>query len=182
MAAAGETISITLSETLTNCQICFECFDSPRMLPCQHTICRVCLLTLVSDRCVSKTQPDGVNVIKKASFRCQECRHECKVGKRGNVFDQEKILARFPENRLVKQLVEEAQKYKRKVHKNVSIQTCAEEHVEHVGVQTFAENTVELDLHRPNICTGTKTENNHYIKVINTNPDYKKNTSVLRNG
>ena len=77
----------------------------------------------------------------------------------------------------------------RKGLKNVSIQTCAEDakkynhdQVEHVGVQTFAESTVELDLHRPNICTGTKTENNHYIKVINTNPDYKKNTSVLRNG
>jgi len=110
MAAAGETISITLSETFINCQICFECFDSPRMLPCQHTICRLCLLTLVSDRCVSKTQAGGVNVIKTvASFQCPECRHECKVGKKGNVFDQEKVLARFPENRLVKQLVEEAQ-------------------------------------------------------------------------
>jgi len=75
----------------------------------------------------------------------------------------------------------------RKGLKNVSIQTCAEDakkynhdQVEHVGVQTFAESTVELDLHRPNICTGTKTENNHYIKVINTNPDYKKKHKCIK--
>jgi len=145
MATAGKTLSISLSETLFYCHICMDRFDSPRILPCQHNMCRSCILQLALHQCVGGKHPVDGGVIKKASFPCPECRRECRVGRFGTAFDKENVLARFPENRLVKHLVEEAQIPKRTGFANVSVQTCAEEekkhkrtNAKHVGVQTLS--------------------------------------------
>jgi len=126
MAVADEAVTMTLSETMFHCQICMERFDSPRILPCQHNMCRSCLMALALRHCVGGKHPVDGDVITAASFPCPECRHECRVGKVGNVFENERLLSRYPENRMLKHLVDEAKLFQRKTFKNKFVQTVTE--------------------------------------------------------
>jgi len=136
MAVADETVTMVLSETMFHCQICMERFDSPRILPCQHNMCRSCLLALALRHCVGGKHPVDGDVITAASFPCPECRHECRVGKVGNVFDNERLLSRYPENRMLKHLVDEAKLYQRKTVKNKLVQTVTESTLSEKSIQT----------------------------------------------
>ncbi|KAH3873715.1 hypothetical protein DPMN_036951 [Dreissena polymorpha] len=71
--------------------ICMETFDSPRILPCQHNLCKRCLRTLAWKHCVLS----GSHVMKKTDFPCPSCRHDCKLGKVGEAITEDKLFARF---------------------------------------------------------------------------------------
>ncbi|KAH3873759.1 hypothetical protein DPMN_036996 [Dreissena polymorpha] len=77
-------------------------FDSPRILQCQHNLCKVCLHELAWKHCLKP----GSNVVRKSSFPCPSCRRECKLGKAGEMMTNDKLLKRFPENRLLRLLRE----------------------------------------------------------------------------
>ncbi|XP_070546614.1 tripartite motif-containing protein 2-like [Ptychodera flava] len=65
MAAASERkVLEEIGEDLLCCTICLEQFDSPKILPCLHTFCEQCLVTLIE---------------KSGSLICPECREPCKV-------------------------------------------------------------------------------------------------------
>jgi len=91
---ADATVTLVLNETLLHCQICMERLDSPRILPCQHNMCRRCLQTLALRHCVGGKQPADGDVIQTARFPCPECRKECRVGKVGSVFNNKCLIAR----------------------------------------------------------------------------------------
>jgi len=129
MAMVDASVTLELSETLLHCQICMERLDSPRILPCQHNMCRRCLQTLALRHCVGGKYPADGDVIKAASFPCPECRKECRVGKVGSAFSNNNLLARYPENRLLKHLGDEADKYSDKNSKKVSVQAHHPEHL-----------------------------------------------------
>ena len=67
---------------------------------CQHNICKDCLLTYSWKICV---QSESVCV---ETFLCPLCRQKCKFGKIGEQITEYKVFKRFPENRLINELLE----------------------------------------------------------------------------
>ncbi|XP_070546073.1 E3 ubiquitin-protein ligase TRIM56-like [Ptychodera flava] len=62
MAAASERkVLEEIGEDFLCCTICLEQFKSPKILPCLHTFCQQCLVTLVE---------------KTGSLNCPECRQQ----------------------------------------------------------------------------------------------------------
>ncbi|XP_070541261.1 tripartite motif-containing protein 3-like [Ptychodera flava] len=51
----SQSVYSQISEEFLVCQICFEAFTKPKVLPCLHTFCEVCLMRVVPNR--SKTIP-----------------------------------------------------------------------------------------------------------------------------
>ena len=59
-----------VSEKLTvhfECAVCMEQFKEPKVLPCLHTYCKMCLQELLKDQ--------GSDYV----INCPECRQEAKV-------------------------------------------------------------------------------------------------------
>ena len=96
---ADDTVLLKCSESLLTCQICMERFESPRILPCQHTFCRACVLSLIRKHCL-----DDSHSIVKTEFPCPNCRKNCKLITRTTKDDH--LLEAFPENLLLKDLLE----------------------------------------------------------------------------
>ncbi|KAH3873745.1 hypothetical protein DPMN_036982 [Dreissena polymorpha] len=116
-----DIITIRISESVLTCQICMETFVSPRILPCQHNICKGCLLTYSWGKCV---QSKSVCVEK---FPCPSCRQNCRIGKIGEDMTEEKFLKRFPENRLLNELIEYRTSLKIENEEDTSKTRCSEE-------------------------------------------------------
>ncbi|XP_052809506.1 uncharacterized protein LOC128237973 [Mya arenaria] len=95
-AYPNEEINITINENLITCQICMERFDSPRILPCQHTFCKKCIETIINKNCLGNHECDILH--------CPVCRRKCKIGKGRK--DMDVIMKAFPENRLMNDLIE----------------------------------------------------------------------------
>ncbi|XP_078602568.1 tripartite motif-containing protein 2-like [Branchiostoma floridae x Branchiostoma japonicum] len=64
--ASGVTSQI--KEEFLVCQICFEDYYEPKVLPCQHTFCQGCLETIVK---------------KMGKLTCPNCRRECPLPQNG---------------------------------------------------------------------------------------------------
>ncbi|XP_053372703.1 uncharacterized protein LOC123561872 [Mercenaria mercenaria] len=92
----GDTVRFEFSESVITCQICMEIFESPRILPCQHTFCKKCVICLLQRHCL-----DGNGKLKKTTFPCPNCRRECKIRKKGKQ-NMEDYLKCFPESLLLK--------------------------------------------------------------------------------
>jgi len=141
MAVADDTVTIRLSETLLNCQICMDRFESPRILPCQHNVCRSCLLTFALRQCVGGKHPADGGVIQTTSFACPECKRKCGVGNVGSAFNTENLLARYPENRIIKHLIEETQKNMCiEVFQKVDDKTVHAPKVKHINTKHATQN------------------------------------------
>ncbi|XP_070546613.1 tripartite motif-containing protein 2-like [Ptychodera flava] len=63
-AAASEHILEEIGEAFLRCSICLEQYKSPKILPCLHTFCEKCLVTLVE---------------KTGSLHCPECRQKYRL-------------------------------------------------------------------------------------------------------
>ena len=74
-----------MTEEILTCSICFEIFKNPKMLPCQHTFCKHCLLSLIQ---------------KKSKFYCPLCRKKVLIG------TEESSEELFPTNYLMSTLLE----------------------------------------------------------------------------
>ena len=85
MASTSTLLERTISEE-TKCSICFDQFQEPKMLPCQHTFCLKCLEN------VAKLNDHN-------TVDCPLCRKIYKVPARGGV-------NRFKSNLLMKTLLE----------------------------------------------------------------------------
>ena len=80
--------SIKMAEaepSTTECPICLECYENfgdhiPRLLPCSHTICELCLKNLL-----------GISFLAN-KFNCSECRQEHRTNNGPKT---------FPENRYI---------------------------------------------------------------------------------
>ncbi|CAH1268140.1 TRIM2 [Branchiostoma lanceolatum] len=57
-----------IKEEFLMCQICFEDYHEPKVLPCQHTFCKKCL---------------GKMVAKMGKLTCPNCRRECLLPQNG---------------------------------------------------------------------------------------------------
>ncbi|XP_070536810.1 tripartite motif-containing protein 2-like [Ptychodera flava] len=69
MASAAETSVLEqISEDFLQCSICLEQFKTPKTLPCLHTFCQQCLVTLVE---------------KKGSLSCPTCSTPCQLPEGG---------------------------------------------------------------------------------------------------
>ncbi|KAH3873757.1 hypothetical protein DPMN_036994 [Dreissena polymorpha] len=101
-SSVDNDVLVKISGSLLDCQLCMDKYDSPRILQCQHNLCKVCLHELARKHCLKP----GSNVVKKSSFPCPSCRRECKLGKAGEMMTNYKLLKRFPENRLLRLLRE----------------------------------------------------------------------------
>ncbi|WAR08941.1 SH3R1-like protein [Mya arenaria] len=97
----NEEIKIVINEDLITCQICMERFESPRMLPCQHTFCKTCIEAVIKKRCFGEHE---CNV-----FDCPVCRLQCKTG--NGRTDMNVIMNDFPANRLMNELLEGIETY-----------------------------------------------------------------------
>ena len=85
MALTSTLLERTISEE-TKCSICFDQFQEPKMLPCQHTFCLKCLENVAKlNDCIT--------------VDCPLCRKIYKVPARGGV-------NRFKSNLLMKTLLE----------------------------------------------------------------------------
>ncbi|KAL3871171.1 hypothetical protein ACJMK2_039187 [Sinanodonta woodiana] len=56
--------TVTIADELT-CPVCLEFYKDPRVLPCQHSLCKSCLVALISNK-----EKDG-----KCDFQCPSCRY-----------------------------------------------------------------------------------------------------------
>ncbi len=79
-------------DVLSNCSVCFEGFDLnvhiPRILPCSHSLCHICITNLL-------TNSDG-------SLECPECRKQHNVGSEGvKTFPQNKYIVTHLQRQLV---------------------------------------------------------------------------------
>lgn len=54
----------TLVENVITCDVCFKHFDEPRMLPCSHTFCLLCIqqMTLQNNGRLECPKHDGITV------------------------------------------------------------------------------------------------------------------------
>ncbi|KAK3593382.1 hypothetical protein CHS0354_021954 [Potamilus streckersoni] len=82
------------------CPICFEIYNFPKLLPCQHTFCEHCLRGTILDE-VSTHTTHGVH---KFSFSCPVCRQETLPPQPDHSPDQWASL--FPANLLAASLIE----------------------------------------------------------------------------
>ncbi|XP_052790325.1 uncharacterized protein LOC128224505 [Mya arenaria] len=82
----------TIRQILT-CSICMEIFKDPRLLPCQHTLCRECLIL-----CIKKGQRKGRS---KTMFRCPMCRYEFDIDR------SDPSSYKFSKNLTMKQFIDE---------------------------------------------------------------------------
>ncbi|XP_066287410.1 E3 ubiquitin-protein ligase TRIM56-like [Branchiostoma lanceolatum] len=57
-----------IKEEFLVCQICFEDYHEPKVLPCQHTFCKKCLQNMVA---------------KMGKLTCPNCRRECQLPQNG---------------------------------------------------------------------------------------------------
>ncbi|XP_078602570.1 uncharacterized protein LOC144876784 [Branchiostoma floridae x Branchiostoma japonicum] len=64
--ASGVTSQI--KEEILVCQICFEDYHEPKVLPCQHTFCKKCLAKMVA---------------KMGKLTCPNCRRQCPLPQNG---------------------------------------------------------------------------------------------------
>lgn len=94
-------LQLRVSESLITCQICMETFESPRILPCQHTFCKECVTSLIQKYCL-----DSDGQTKRSSFPCPNCRRECKIRQKGNYTVEEHLNKCFPENLLMKTIMD----------------------------------------------------------------------------
>ncbi|WAR17635.1 TRIM3-like protein, partial [Mya arenaria] len=71
------TVEMEDVEEIITCSICMEIFNSPRVLPCQHTFCEHCLSSFIKNEVESKKSNKKivscplcrtVTVIKKAPY------------------------------------------------------------------------------------------------------------------
>lgn len=99
-ANKNDTVLLNCSESVITCQICMDIFDSPRIFPCQHTFCKACTVSLMKKHCLDE---DGNT--KKSSFPCPNCRKDCKIRKAGKQSVEEHLKC-FPENLLLKTLLD----------------------------------------------------------------------------
>ena len=76
---------------LLQCTICFNLFNVPRMLPCQHTFCEGCL-----NKYILKTLPTDND---DRTFPCPVCREPTKPPDSDK--PREKWAKGFPKNRLI---------------------------------------------------------------------------------
>ncbi|XP_053380124.1 E3 ubiquitin-protein ligase rnf168-like [Mercenaria mercenaria] len=85
MAAVDEDVFI--------CSICMDIFENPKMLPCQHSFCKNCLVSFIQKKreCV---------IGKLQSFQCPLCRHEVMLESKNDVENS------FPTNYLLSTLLE----------------------------------------------------------------------------
>ncbi|XP_060600773.1 uncharacterized protein LOC132754195 [Ruditapes philippinarum] len=90
-----DTVHFKCSESVITCQICMDIFESPRILPCQHTFCKKCVVSLVTKHCL-----DDVGNTSKASFPCPNCRRDCKIRQKGKHSIEEHLKC-FPESLLL---------------------------------------------------------------------------------
>lgn len=58
--------SAVVQNDMTICSICFEKFKVPRILPCSHIFCQICISSYIESSCKSKEAPVG--------FSCPLCR------------------------------------------------------------------------------------------------------------
>ncbi|KAH3873750.1 hypothetical protein DPMN_036987 [Dreissena polymorpha] len=116
-----DIITIRLSESVLTCQMCMETFVSPRILPCQHNFCKDCLLTYSWRKCVQS------KLVCEEKFPCPSCRQNCRIGKIGEDMTEEKLLKRFPENRLLNELIEGRTSSEKEREENTSKTQCSEE-------------------------------------------------------
>ncbi|XP_053408775.1 uncharacterized protein LOC123561873 [Mercenaria mercenaria] len=93
----GDTVHFKCSESVITCQICMDIFESPRILPCQHTFCKKCVVSLLNKHCL-----DNEGNTKKTAFPCPNCRRECKIRGRKGKHSIEEHLKCFPESLLLK--------------------------------------------------------------------------------
>ncbi|XP_060600774.1 tripartite motif-containing protein 59-like [Ruditapes philippinarum] len=95
-----DTVYFKCSESLITCQLCTDKFESPRILPCQHTFCKKCVVSLLTMHCLD----DNGNT-RKTSFPCPNCRRECKIRQKGK-HSIEAHLKCFPESLLLNTVLE----------------------------------------------------------------------------
>lgn len=99
-ADESDIIQFKCSESVITCQICMEIFESPRILPCQHTFCKNCVISLIKKNCLDESAR-----VKRAAFPCPNCRRECKIYKKGRQ-SMDEYLKCFPECLLQKTVLE----------------------------------------------------------------------------
>ncbi|XP_035681898.1 E3 ubiquitin-protein ligase TRIM56-like isoform X2 [Branchiostoma floridae] len=61
-------VASQIKEEFLVCQICFEDYDKPKVLPCQHTFCQKCLKEMLA---------------KMGKLTCPNCRLECQLPQNG---------------------------------------------------------------------------------------------------
>ncbi|XP_053393507.1 breast cancer type 1 susceptibility protein homolog [Mercenaria mercenaria] len=94
---AGNTLKkvqmATVDEDIFICPICMDIFENPKMLPCQHSFCKNCLVSFIQKKreCV---------IGKLQSFYCPLCRHEVMLENKNDDEDS------FPTNYLLSTLLE----------------------------------------------------------------------------
>jgi hypothetical protein len=62
-------------EDILSCSICMEIFRVPRVLPCQHTFCQVCISSYINDIIKKKGSKRKTSV----SFKCPLCRKKVEL-------------------------------------------------------------------------------------------------------
>ena len=92
---ASQSSGFYVSDEFTKCSLCFDTFDEPKLLPCQHTFCVSCLQSYTS----SQTSYSEV-------FPCPLCKAETKIPG-GNVTN-------FKRNLLLQQILESSVENKKR--------------------------------------------------------------------
>ncbi|KAH3873723.1 hypothetical protein DPMN_036960 [Dreissena polymorpha] len=146
MYSGGEEyITVTINKMEFKCQICMEEYDSPRILPCQHNLCRRCLWKLVRKHCIRRRSA----TLKASSFPCPSCRRTCKLGNVvGQAMTEDGVLKRFPENRLLNQLQQRHMQYENtseNTNRYLSV-CCQTENYEEWSTNTSDEQDKEHNL------------------------------------
>ena len=104
-------------DKLLECPVCLEQIKRPKMLPCQHTLCRFpCLFQMIAKKTTKA---------KKLTIECPICRGNCtlggKIGLRYDITDlnvwKSHALNELPDNLYLKNLLE--------IRKSLEPHTCS---------------------------------------------------------
>ena len=89
-------VDFTSIERYTECSFCLEQFKEPRILPCAHTYCTLCLIKITNNNF-------------DTSIRCPQCLSEHKIAKNPSdcgVNNKAGGIYTFPKNLALEQLIE----------------------------------------------------------------------------
>ncbi|XP_052264956.1 uncharacterized protein LOC127867665 [Dreissena polymorpha] len=88
---------------LITCPICIETFDSPRLLPCQHTFCERCMTSYISNCLAHAQRKSKTNQLK--FINCPVCRKRTYIKSKssldGNVFPRNFVIQTLIESQCI---------------------------------------------------------------------------------
>lgn len=103
--------------SILDCPICNEMFETPRILPCQHTICEKCLSSHIRD-----VTRNGSKAPRE--FPCPVCKRNTKL-KNATTFQKNLTITALLDSKALKTKIKNASLKKRTV--TIETQTCLED-------------------------------------------------------